>query len=85
VSTLIRAGTIKSADFTGTQKYQLADGSVVQSRTFRINSLKVGDIVIQNVDASVADVSGDLLLGQGFLARFKSWSVDNLTHSLILQ
>jgi clan AA aspartic protease (TIGR02281 family) len=85
VSTLIRAGTIKSTDFTGTQKYELADGSVVQSRIFRINSLKIGDIVVENVAASVADVAGDLLLGQSFLSHFKSWSVDNSTHSLIIQ
>ena len=85
VSTLIRAGTITSTDFTGTQQYTLADGSTVKSNTFRIKSLKVGDIVIESVTASVADSAGVLLLGQSFLSRFKSWSIDNATHSLVLQ
>jgi clan AA aspartic protease (TIGR02281 family) len=85
VSTLIRTGTITSTDFTGTQQYTLADGSTVKSNTFRIKSLKVGDIVIENVTASVADSAGVLLLGQSFLSRFKSWSIDNATHSLVLQ
>jgi hypothetical protein len=34
--------------------YVLADGSKVPSQTFRISSLKVGDLVLSNVTASVA-------------------------------
>ena len=85
VSTLIRAGTITSNDFIGTQKYILADGSVVQAKAFHIKSLKVGDVVVENVTGSVADAAGDLLLGQSFLSRFKSWSIDNTRHALALQ
>jgi hypothetical protein len=43
VLTLIRTGTIKKSDFIGTEKYGLADGSTVESGTFIIRSLKVGD------------------------------------------
>ena len=74
VSTLIRAGTITSTDFTGTQQYTLADGSTVKSNTFRIRSLKVGDIVIENVkDASVANSCWRSSVGGNpFLSGFKS-------------
>jgi hypothetical protein len=85
VLTLIRTGTIKEADFIGTQKYVLADGSTVSSGTFTIRSLKVGDRTITDVRASIADVNGSLLLGQSFLNKFKSWSQDNATHELVLQ
>jgi predicted aspartyl protease len=85
VLTLIRTGTIEEADFIGTQKYVLADGSTVSSGTFKIRSLKVGDQTITNVRASIADVNGSLLLGQSFLNKFKSWSQDNATHELVLQ
>jgi predicted aspartyl protease len=85
VLTLIRAGTVSAGDFLGTRTYRLADGSTVPSSTFRIRSLKVGDRIVQNVTASVTDVRGELLLGQSFLGRFKSWSIDNATHSLLLQ
>ena len=85
VSTLIRAGTIKGADFIGEQTYVLADGSKVKSKTFRIRSLKVGDRVLENVTGSVADRKGTLLLGQSFLGRFKSWSIDNSRHALVLE
>ena len=85
VLTLTRTGTIRPSDFLGSKIYALADGSKVPSETFRIRSLKVGDIVLENVTGSVADVHGSLLLGQSFLARFKAWSIDNTTHSLVLQ
>ena len=65
--------------------YVLADGSKVPSETFRIRSLKVGNKVIENVTGSVADIRGSLLLGQSFLERFKSRSIDNTTHVMVLE
>jgi clan AA aspartic protease (TIGR02281 family) len=85
VSTLVRTGAIKDADFTGSAKYRLADGSTVVSRTFIIRSLKVGDKRLNNVSASVASGNSPLLLGQSFLKQFKSWSQDNTSHELVLE
>ncbi len=85
VSTLIRTGTIRDTDFIGEKTYVLADGSRVKSKTFRIRSLKVGDRVLENVAGSVAAAKGSLLLGQSFLGRFKSWSIDNSAHALLLE
>jgi clan AA aspartic protease (TIGR02281 family) len=85
VSTLVRTGTLKDSDFLGQKTYVLADGSTVPSQTFRIRSLKVGDKILENVYGSVASSQGSLLLGQSFLSRFKSWSVDNTKHSLVLE
>jgi predicted aspartyl protease len=85
VSTLWRTGTLSDADFTGSKTYVLADGSTIPSATFRIRSLRVGDRVLANVSGSIAPVKGSLLLGQSFLSRFKSWSVDNVREVLVLQ
>jgi hypothetical protein len=85
VSTLIRMGAITRSDFIGSQEYQLADGSTIESRTFRIRSLKVGERTVQNVKGSVAGPNGSLLLGQSFLETFKSWSMDNTKHELVLE
>ena len=49
-----------------------------------IRSLRVGDKVLENVTGSVAPVAGGLLLGQSFLTRFKSWSIDNQRQALVL-
>jgi hypothetical protein len=85
VLTLVRTGTITKADFLGEQKYQMADGTSVPSQRFVIRSLKVGDRLLENVTGSVAPVAGSLLLGQSFLTRFKSWSIDNQKRALILE
>jgi D-alanyl-D-alanine carboxypeptidase len=84
VLTLMRTGTLRDTDFIGKQMYKLADGSTVPSVTFRIRSLKVGNREIENVTASVTEVEGSLLLGQTFLSRFKSWSIDNQREVLVL-
>lgn len=85
VKTLMRTGALKQADFQGKKTYTLADGSTVPSRTFRIRSLKVGGKVVENVNGSVASLGSGLLLGQSFLGRLKSWSVDNTKNALVLE
>jgi len=85
VLTLIRTGTIKNSDFLGEQAYVLADGSKIKSKTFILRTMQVGNRTIHNVQASLGDIKGPLLLGQSFLKRFKSWSIDNKTHELVLE
>ena len=75
---------LDDADFIGQRMYRLADGSTTVQKTFRIRSLKVGDTVVENVTGSVAPAQGFPLLGQSFLRHFRSWSIDNATHELLL-
>jgi clan AA aspartic protease (TIGR02281 family) len=82
--TLTRAGTISKSDFLDGQIYELADGSRQSSQRFRIRSLRIGDLELRDVVASVAPIEGSLLLGQSFLSRIKSWSIDNEHHLLVL-
>lgn len=85
VMTLIRTGTLNNSDFTGTKVYRLADGSTLPSTTFRIRALKVGNRVIENVNATMTGVEGSLLLGQSFLGRFQRWSINNSRQALELE
>jgi predicted aspartyl protease len=50
-----------------------------------IHSIEVGGHKVRDVLASVAYGRGQLLLGQSFLRRFKSWSINNGRKVLILQ
>jgi clan AA aspartic protease (TIGR02281 family) len=84
-STLVRTGTITKEDIIGSDTYTLADGSKKTAITFRIRSLKAGPVSLENIKGSVAEDAGPLLLGMSFLGRFKSWSVDNERHVLILK
>jgi clan AA aspartic protease (TIGR02281 family) len=83
-STLVRTGTIRKDDYLDTQVYELADGSKSRSQRVRLRSLKVGSVELRNVVASVAPQSGTLLLGQSFLSRLQSWSIDNQRHLLVM-
>jgi clan AA aspartic protease (TIGR02281 family) len=82
--TLIRTGTLTRDDYLGRQTFRLADGRTVPSTILRIRTLKVGGIVVHDVQASVTDAKGSLLLGQTFLARLSTWSIDNARHVLVL-
>jgi clan AA aspartic protease (TIGR02281 family) len=84
-STLVRAGTISADDYVGSQTFTLADGSEVPSPEFRIRSLRVGNVVLHDVIASITGTNGNLLLGQTFLRQLKSWSIDNSRHVLLLE
>jgi clan AA aspartic protease (TIGR02281 family) len=82
-STLSRAGTITQKDMLDSQTYELADGSQQKARRFRIRSLKMGNLELHDVVGSVAPTGGTLLLGQSFLSRLPSWSIDN-QHDLLV-
>lgn len=82
---LVQANTVTQADITGNRNYKNADGEVFQSQTFLIRSLKIGNIEAPRVQAKVSPSNAPPLLGQSFLKRFKSWSIDNSTQELILQ
>jgi clan AA aspartic protease (TIGR02281 family) len=81
---LTRAGTVSPQDFLGKRAYKLADGSTKVSRRFRIRSLRVGTLELRDVSASVVPSAGVLLLGQSFLSRLKSWSIDNERQVLLI-
>jgi clan AA aspartic protease (TIGR02281 family) len=84
VTNLMRTGTLRKTDFLGEKTYVLADGSKKPSKTFCIGSMKIGDRVVENVVGHINTVAGPLLLGQSFLRRFSSWSIDNDKNVLIL-
>jgi hypothetical protein len=83
-ATLTRSGAVSTQDFLDKRMYRLADGSGEISQRFRIRSLRVGKLEVRDVIASVGDSGGLLLLGQSFLSRLKSWSIDNERQTLLI-
>jgi clan AA aspartic protease (TIGR02281 family) len=83
-ATLQRLGTLSGNDRLGTRTYVLADGSKVPSEIYKIASLKVGDRVMENVTVRVTSEKSGPLLGQSFLSRLNSWSMDNNRRVLII-
>jgi clan AA aspartic protease (TIGR02281 family) len=85
VFTLLRTGTVSEGDFIGVNSYVLANGSTLRSARFNIREMRVGQHVVRNVAASVGPaISSEALLGQSFLSKLPSWTLDNERHVLIL-
>lgn len=85
VLTLFRTGTISDEDFLGGSSYVLANGSTLRSLRFNIREMRVGKHVVRDVVASTGPaIKSQALLGQSFLSRLGSWTLDNRRGVLIL-
>lgn len=77
-STLKKAGTISDSDYVGNDHYQLADGTIVESKVFLMKSLQIGSKTIYNVRTSVSNsLNAPLLLGQSALKQLAKYRIDN--------
>jgi hypothetical protein len=84
VMTLLRTETLSLSDFIGAKTYVLADGSKLPSMRFRLRELRVGGHRLENVTASAGPPTSEPLLGQSFLSRSRSSTLDNRRHVLVL-
>jgi hypothetical protein len=82
--TLIRAGALTSGDFIGKSRYRLADGSEAVSDVVSLRELQVGEHSVRNVTASISPLQGEPLLGQSFLSKFGTVTLDYRRLVLIL-
>jgi clan AA aspartic protease (TIGR02281 family) len=83
-STLMKSGTMTGADLLGSKTYMLADGTMLEGKMYRMASLRIGKMVMKDVTVRIASANGSLLLGQSFLRRLKSWSLDNARQVMII-
>jgi clan AA aspartic protease (TIGR02281 family) len=82
---LEQAGKLDRGDFLGTRTYVLADGSKVPSRRVLLREVTVGGQTVSNVTASISRSGSPPLLGQSFLSKFASWTLDNERAALVLK
>jgi clan AA aspartic protease (TIGR02281 family) len=82
--TLIRAGALQSGDLIGKRSYQIANGSEEVSSVVNIREVRVGDHVVRNVTAGITPPNGEALLGQSFLSKFGTLTVDYKRRVLVL-
>ena len=81
---LFRAGRIGRETFMGRGMATMANGTIVPVEVYNLHSVTVGGREIRNVPISIYRGDGPNLLGQTFLRRFKSWSIDNGRRELVL-
>jgi hypothetical protein len=82
--TLMRAGALTRSDFIGKARYTMAnDSETVQERVV-IHEVQVGNHTATDVTASVSSVAGSPLLGESFLSKFGTVTIDYNRLVLIL-
>ena len=82
--TLMRAGALRSGDFVGKDRYRLANGSEEVSDLVVLHEVQVGEHIVKNVTASISPPQGEPLLGQSFLSKFGTVTLDYNRLVLIL-
>ena len=85
-SVLVKAGSIDQSDYIGEDNYQLADGTKIKSKVFNLRSLKIGELEILNVRASISNsTNSPLLFGQSALKKLGKYQIDNTSLVLIVE
>lgn len=82
---LIRTKTVKKEDMLGFEKFSIADGSIIEKPVFILKELKIGNITVYDIKASVGNSDSELLLGQSFQKKFKKIRVDNYNKTLNIE
>jgi clan AA aspartic protease (TIGR02281 family) len=82
---LLIKGFINQKDYLINGLYRLADGSIVECKRVKLPKVSVGSKTIYNVVASISPGNSPNLLGQSFLNKTNSWTIDNLKSVLIIK
>ena len=78
-------GSLTQADFVGNGSATLADGSRIPNKHVILRTITVGGVTVRNVVCSVGPEGSSLLLGESWLHKFRSVSIDNARGVLRLQ
>lgn len=83
---LYRQGTLRKDDILSTEYFQDATGRISEGTKINLRSVKIDNIELENVEATVIDnVNAPLLLGQTVLERFGTIQIDNSKNIIILK
>jgi clan AA aspartic protease (TIGR02281 family) len=70
VAFMIKHGYLEETDILGSSKYKTADGSIIENTKLNIRKIKIADITLYNVEASVVrNLKAPLLLGQSAIKQ----------------
>ncbi len=77
-SVLYRQGTLNRNDILDIEYFQDATGRISEGTTINLRTVKIGDIVLKDVKATVVNnENAPLLLGQSVMERFGKIEIDN--------
>ncbi len=75
---LYKQGKLTKEDIKGTANFSDANGNISEGTIIILSTVKIGDRVLKNIEASVVhNLKAPLLFGQSALERFGKISIDN--------
>jgi hypothetical protein len=68
---LISQGKIKVEDYYPPKRFRIANGEIIEKRIVRLDNIKIGDYIVNNVFVTITDSNDDgvLLCGLGLLKK----------------
>lgn len=83
---LYRQGTLRKEDILDIEYFQDATGKISEGTKINLREIKIGNMVLNNVKATIIDnINAPLLLGQTALERFGSIEINNEQRMIIFQ
>lgn len=83
---LYRQGTLQKDDILDVQYFQDATGSISAGTRINLKTVKIGDRILNNIEAIIVDnKEAPLLLGQSVIERFGSIEIDNVNGKIIFK
>ena len=83
---MLKNDYLSEKDFRGSRKYLTASGSICDGALVCLKEVRVGDVTLKNVEASVVrNQQAPLLLGQSALERLGCIIIDNESSRLIIK
>jgi aspartyl protease family protein len=77
---LVAAGKLKQSDIVGKTQMSIANGQIVNGTIVLLREIKVGDLVLKNIDAVITETqNAPLLLGQSAIKEFGEFTFDSKT------
>ncbi len=75
---LAKQGLLSKKDVVGSQQFMDANGDISEGTIINLKTIKIGNRILKNIEASVVDnLNAPLLFGQSALGKFGKISIDN--------
>ena len=83
---LYRQGTLTKEDILDTEYFQDATGNISEGTVVNLRTVKIGNLVLENIRATVVDSDeAPLLLGQSVFEKFGKIEIDNKNGKIIFK
>lgn len=76
---------LSPSNYLGIGEYEMANGSIDSCRQYRVNGVRMGSFILDNVIVSVSEKSQRIIVGKTILNKFRSWTLNNQEQRLFLQ